>query len=65
MRYLMTYSHSHSTGGLGFGNATITAPERPTVKQIRQMEAHARKEHGPTCTVVVLLNLIPLADTEA
>jgi hypothetical protein len=65
MRYLMIYQHLYADGAHGNGNIDVTAPERPTIKNVRNLEAGVRKLNGPTCVGVVLLNLIPLADEEA
>jgi hypothetical protein len=65
MRYLMTYEHLHADGGHGHGNVDVTAPARPTMRDVRDLEASVRKLNGPECIGVVLLNLIPLASEEA
>lgn len=64
MRYLMTYTHSHTGGSSGFGNADVTTSARPTLKNVRGLEAAIRRTHGDACINVVLLNLIPLAEED-
>jgi hypothetical protein len=61
MKYLMVYQHQ-SGPGFGWGNVSVEAPLRPTVKDIRALESELKAATGSDS--IVLINLIPLAASE-
>jgi hypothetical protein len=63
VEYLMTY-WINASDGAGHGNVPVTLPERPTVKDIRWVEAELLKvwqAKEPATTKIVMTGLIPIS----